>query len=100
MLAYLRDRVRESPRVTTSLERFMAGEADLLIAGAMVTSDGKPKPVDGLQDHADALAAAKRLDEILSGGLRGFEVDVACAPQTALNLAATAAMMRACRLIP
>ena len=92
VLAYLRDRARETPRVTTSVQRFRAGDADLLIAEAMVTSDGKPEPVDGLQDHADALAAAKRLNEILSGGLGGFEVDVACAPQTALNLAATAAM--------
>lgn len=54
----------------------MSGEMDLLIAEAMVTSDGKPEPVDALQDHADALAAAKRLYEILGG----FEVDVACAP--------------------
>jgi hypothetical protein len=92
VLAYVRDRAHESPRVTTSLDRFTAGEAKLLIAEAMVTSDGKPEPVDGLQDHADALAAAKRLYEILSAGPSGFEADVACAPQTALNLAATAAM--------
>lgn len=92
VLAYLRDRARDTPRVTTSPERFRAGEADLLIAEAMVTSDGKPEPVDDLQDHADALAAAKRLDGILSDGLGGVEVDVACAPQMALNLAATAAM--------
>lgn len=92
VLAYLRDQASECPRATTSMERFTAGEADLLIVEAMVTSDGKPEPVDGLQDHADALAAAKRLHEILIGGPNLFEADVACGPHTAFNLAAMAAM--------
>ena len=92
VLAYLREHAQETPRATTSLHRFSTREANLLIAEAMVTSDGKPEPVDGLQDHADALAAAKRLDEILGAGFEVFEADVTCAPQAALNLAATAAM--------
>jgi len=100
VLAFLRDRARQSPRVTTSLERFMAGGADLLIAEAIVTSDGKPEPVDGLQDHADAVAAAKRLHEILSARPILFEADVACAPQTALNLAVAAAMHAGLRIDP
>lgn len=92
LLSYLRCQAREAPRVTTSVQRWKAGEADLLIAEAMVTSDGKPEPVDAPQDHADALAAAKRLGEILSDSPEQFKADVACAPHAALNLAATAAM--------
>lgn len=45
-----------------------------------------------LQDHADAVAAAKRLSEIIRGGSSTVEPDVCCAPQRSLNLAATAAL--------
>ena len=55
-----------------------------------MTSDGKPEAVDGFQDHADAVTAAKRLEEILAAG--SFESDVTCAPHRVLNLAAVAAM--------
>lgn len=60
----------------------------------MVTSDGKPEPVDGLQDHADAFAAAKRAAEILEAARAGMPTpsDVSCQPHGALNLAATAAL--------
>ncbi len=61
----------------------------------MVTSDGKPEPVgDSLQDHADALAAAKRLASILESHRAGLpaSTDVSCLPHGALNLAASAAM--------
>lgn len=92
VLTYLRERARVPPRTTTSPDRFSRGEADLLIAEAMVTGDGKPQTVGGLQDQADALAAAERLDDILRAGRGAFEADVTCAPQAALNLAAAAAL--------
>lgn len=90
---YLVEHCRASPRVTTQLDYFTAGKADLLIAEAMVTSEGKPEPVNRLQDHADAVAAAKRAQEML-GGPGGDEPssDVSCAPHVALNLAAAAAI--------
>lgn len=83
-----------TPRTTTQVDRFLGGRADLLIAEAMVTSDGKPEPVDGMQDHADALAAAKRLAEVLEATRAGLPTptDVSCQPHRALNLAASAAM--------
>ncbi len=46
----------------------------------MVTAYGKPIPVDGLQDHADAVAAARRLVELLDD--HGTEPDVQCAAST------------------
>jgi hypothetical protein len=89
---YLAEHCHAAPRVTTQLDYFAAAKADLLIAEAMVTSEGKPEPVNRLQDHADAVAAAKRLQEMLTrpGGEPGS--DVSCAPHVALNLAAAAAM--------
>ncbi|QHC01308.1 hypothetical protein EK0264_14130 [Epidermidibacterium keratini] len=81
------------PRTTTQLSRFLSGEAELLLAEAMVTSDGKPKTVDRGQDHEDALAAAQRLAGILTAARAGeaVETDVSCS-QGALNLAATSAL--------
>jgi len=83
-----------APRATTQVDRFLEAKADLLIAEAMVTSDGKPESVDGMQDHADALAAVKRLAEILEATRAGLPTptDVTCLPHDALNLAASAAM--------
>jgi hypothetical protein len=84
---YLVEHCRASPRVTTQLDYFTAAEADLLIAEAMVTSEGKPEPVNRLQDHADAVAAAKRVQEMLAGqGGDEPSSDVSCAPHIALNL--------------
>ncbi len=92
---YVADNCTSAPRTTTQLSEFEASRADLLLAEAMVTSDGKPEPVDGrLQDHADAVAAAKRLAEII-GAVRGGREDLAdvmCSPAAPLNLAAVAAM--------
>lgn len=90
---YLVEHCGVAPRTTTQLDRFVAAEADLLVAEAMVTSDGKPEPVGGMQDHADALAAAKRLAEILEATRAGLQTptDVSCLPHGALNLAASAA---------
>ena len=67
--------------------------AELLIAEAMVTSEGKPEPVDGLQDHADAVAAAMRLAELVFTETQGLiTADVSCQPHSALNLAVVAAL--------
>ncbi len=90
VLGYFREHARVAPSVTTQVGTFAAARADLLIAEAMVTGDGKPEAVDGFQDHADAVAAAKRFEEILASG--SFEPDVTCAPHRAFNLAAGAAM--------
>ena len=91
---YLVEHSAAAPQATTQVNRFLASDASLLIAEAMVTSDGKPEPVDGRQDHADALAAAKRLAEILKAlqGGASTPADVSCSPHSALNLAAAAAM--------
>lgn len=92
VLAYLRTHCRSTPSVTTQLEKFFAGQANLLIAEALVTSHGKPEPTGGSQDHVDALAAALRLDEILDVAATGFQPDVTCQPHGAINLAVVAAM--------
>lgn len=93
LLRYVADGSKASLRVTTQVGVFMAHDADLLVAEAMVTNDGKPEPVDGYQDHADALAAARRLGELLEQASSGqSESDVRCAPHVALNVAAAAAM--------
>ena len=89
---FLVEHCRAAPRVTTQLGYFAAARADLLIAEAMVTSEGKPQPVNRLQDQADAVAAAKRLQEMLAGSDGEPSSDVSCAPHVALNLAAAAAM--------
>lgn len=89
---YLVEHCSEAPRATTQVSRFLKGEGDLLVAEAMVTGEGKPESVDGMQDHADSLAAAKRLAEILEATHAGVPVpaDVTCLPHGALSLAATA----------
>lgn len=89
---YLAEHCAVAPRTTTQVGRFLTAEADLLIAEAMVTSEGKPEPVDCMKDHADALAAATRLAEILYGARAGSPVptDVSCMPHGALNLATSA----------
>jgi hypothetical protein len=92
LLGYIRQHCDAEPRATTQPCCFNDG-VELLIAEAMVTSDGKPEPVDGLQDHADAAAAAIRLAELLlTATLEHLTADVSCQPHTALNLAAVAAM--------
>lgn len=93
LCGYLVEHCAVVPRATTQVSRFLAAEADLFVAEAMVTSDGKPEAVNGMQDHADALAAAKRLAEVLAAFREGLPVpaDVSCSPHGALNLAATAA---------
>ncbi|WP_460599454.1 hypothetical protein [Flexivirga lutea] len=93
LLRYVADRSTVHVVATTQPDAFLAGRANLLIAEAMVTSDGKPEPVDGQQDHADALAAARRLAELLTMAASGDLIsDVSCLPHVALNLAASAAM--------
>lgn len=90
---FIAEHCHHRPPVTTQIARFASGSRQLLITEAMVTADGKPEPVDGLQDAADALAAAKRLHEILSAG-RNEELvaDVSCTPHRAFNLAAACAI--------
>lgn len=78
------------PRTTTQLTEFLNGDTQLLVAEAMVTSDGKPELAPGIsQDQADAFAAAKRLGELIEGD--GVS-DISCEPHEALNLAAIAAI--------
>lgn len=93
LLHYLRHHAAGEVRVTTQVAALLSGQANLIVAEAMVTSDGKPEPVDGLQDHADALAAARRFEELLEAATHGEGAnDVTCDPQQPLNLAATAAL--------
>lgn len=93
VLRYLAERLSEPLSATTQVERFLNGEAQLLIAEAMVTGAGKPIAVAGGQDQADALAAAQRLDQMLGEAVsKGVPSDARCAPQNPLNLAAVAAM--------
>lgn len=88
---YIAESAVVAPPTTTQLSRFVPSGAALLIAEAMVTGEGKPEPVDGLQDYADALSAARRLSEILAGEDSGLP-EVCCSPSAALNLAAAAAI--------
>lgn len=93
LLRYVADRSGIRVVATTQLDAFLAERANVLLVEAMVTSDGKPEPVDGHQDHADALAAARRLQEMLVVAASGELIsDVSCLPHVALNLAASAAM--------
>jgi hypothetical protein len=93
LLRYVADRSGTQVLATTQPGAFLDGRANLLLAEAMVTSDGKPEPVDGHQDHADALAAARRLEVLLTVAASGELLsDVSCLPHVALNLAASAAM--------
>lgn len=91
LLRYLAEYCPMPPTVTTQPERL--DDAQLFLAEAMVTSDGKPEPIDGLQDHADAVAAARRLEELLTAHASGaVESDVVCRPHRPFNLAAAAAL--------
>jgi hypothetical protein len=93
LCGYLQSRCLRLPRPTTRLASFLTGDANFFIAEAMVTSTGKPEGVSALQDHADAVAAAKRLVEIIDAGVGAAGAhEVRCAPMQALNLAVIAAM--------
>lgn len=89
---YVVEHCATTPRATTQVDRFLPASAGLLVAEAMVTSNGKPETIDGRQDQADALAAARRLAEILGATRSEAPVapDVQCQPHTAFNLAASA----------
>ena len=97
---YIVDRVPNLGRVTTQLEQFADGSAQLLLTEAMVTDEGKPEPVDGLQDQADATAAAHRLEEIVATWRSTSVSDVRCQPHAAFNLAAAAALHAEMRIDP
>ena len=95
---YIVDRVPNLGRVTTQLEPFADGSAQLLLTEAMVTDEGKPEPVDGRQDQADATAAAHRLAEIVASWRSASVSDVSCQPHAAFNLAAAAALYAEMRI--
>lgn len=75
-------------RATTQVARFQARQAQLLLAEALVSDDGKPEPVGQTQDDADAIAAAMRLAELMGAAADIAESDVWCKPAAAFNLAA------------
>lgn len=101
LLRFVADRSGTQALATTQPGAFLEGRANLLLAEAMVTSDGKPEPIDGHQDHADALAAARRLEEMLAAAASGDLIsDVSCLPHVALNLAASAGMYAGVLLDP
>lgn len=99
LCAFVDSGCAQPPEVTTQSARFLEGHADLLLAEAMVTGDGKPKAVATLQDQADAAAAAKRLAELLALGSTEVS-DVFCSPLHPLNLAAVAALHAGMRIDP
>lgn len=90
VLGYIERHTLKAPTVSTQPSTFAVGRATLLIAEAMVTSTGKPVAIGGSQDHADAVAAAQRLEEMLAERL--FVSEVTCAPHHAFNLAAAVAL--------
>ncbi|MFC7455858.1 hypothetical protein ACFQS2_01515 [Brachybacterium sp. GCM10030267] len=97
LLSHVAATASRAVAATVLLERFRDGDADLLITEAMVTGEGKPEPVDDLgnhrgQDLADAVAAARRLEEILRRPSAADEFTVVCAPAESFNLAAAAAL--------
>lgn len=75
---------------TTQPQRFIAGEANLLLTEAFVSSTGKPVPVAAGQHAADAEAAAHATLAYLTDGSDGFP-HVTCAPHRVLNLLAVLA---------
>lgn len=101
LLHHLVEHSATGPRVTTQLPLFESGHARVLLVEAMVTSSGKPVPVGGVgQDEADAFAAARRLAEILAALPEHPSREVRCAPDAALNLAATAALHAGAEIDP
>lgn len=78
-------------RCTTSAERWVAGEADLLVWEAFVSGHGKPAPGGVSQHAADAAVAADTFAERAADGSLTLS-DVTCAPATSFNLAAAAVL--------
>lgn len=85
------DRLGPVP-TTTQLPKFHQRASRLLIAEALVSGRGKPEPVDGLQDSADAAAAALRLADAVRGSAGERQSNVRCDPRGSLNLAVAAAL--------
>lgn len=95
VLRRVRQLLRSPVSTTTQVHRYLDGAAALLIAEAFVSGDGKPIVVGSAsRDHADALAAARRLEQILTDVRAGalLPKEVQCSPHEALNLAAVAAV--------
>jgi hypothetical protein len=76
--------------ITTQLDIWRRGDAQLLLAEAFVSGTGKPVPVTKGQHFADAVAAGKEFVRRLSAKVVGS--DVQCEPMPAFNLLAAAAL--------
>jgi hypothetical protein len=99
--AWICDRVVErvgSITATTSVDQWHAGSAQLLLAEAFVSADGKPVAVPTGQHAADAAAAAILLWQMLSGGVG--QSDITCAPHGAFNLMAAMALRAGLKINP
>lgn len=85
--------------VTTHADLWQRDGAQLLLAEAFVSGDGKPVPLPASQHAADAVAAGLALVERLDTD-DGLISDVRCFPQHAFNLLAATAMWAGLRVDP
>jgi hypothetical protein len=85
--------------VTTQTTGWQGGRAQLLLAEAFVSGDGKPVPVSPDTGHiADASAAGKEFVRRL--GIGAIASNVRCDPERPLNLLAAMALWAGLRIDP
>jgi hypothetical protein len=80
-------------------DRWRRGGTQLLLAEAFVSAAGKPVPVSGAQDAADATAARLAMVEFLNASDPPGS-DVRCSPQESFNLLAAMALWAGLRIDP
>ena len=85
--------------VTTQVEAWQRGGAQLLLAEAFITAAGKPGPMSAGQHAADAAAAGLALLDTLDGPAP-VASSVRCAPQASFSLLAAMAPWAGLRIDP
>jgi hypothetical protein len=85
--------------VTTQLGVWRRGGAQLLLAEAFITADGKPEPLAAGQHAADAAEAGLALLEMLNSPA-ALTSSVCCSPQDSFSLLAAMALWAGLRIDP
>lgn len=85
--------------VTTQVDAWRPGRAQLLLAEAFITAAGKPEPTSTGQHAADAAAAGLALLEMLDGSAP-LTSSVRCSPQDSFSLLAAMSLWAGLRIDP